>query len=84
MIQVDRPRGAGHILENGEEARTHKYIIYCQEYRVHHTEFLGGRQETEEYLKKYVEVSSEIAAMGILGEASLELGMLYKKKGQTD
>ena len=46
--------------------------------------FWAAGRKTEEYLKKYVEVAIEIGVMGILGQASLELGMLYKTIGQTD
>jgi len=44
---------------------------------------VAGRK-TEEYLKKSVEVASQIGAIGILGQASLGLGMLYKARGKTD
>lgn len=44
---------------------------------------VAGRK-AEEYLKKSVEVASQIGAMGLLGQASLGLGLLYKARGKTD
>jgi tetratricopeptide (TPR) repeat protein len=44
---------------------------------------VAGRK-AEEYLKKSVEVASEIGAMGLLGQASLGLGLFYKTRGKTD
>jgi class 3 adenylate cyclase/tetratricopeptide (TPR) repeat protein len=44
---------------------------------------VSGRK-AEEYLKKSVEVARQIGAIGILGQASLGLGLLYKTKGKTD
>ena len=44
---------------------------------------VAGRK-AEEYLKKSVEVARQIGAIGILGQASLGLGLLYKTKGKTD
>jgi len=43
---------------------------------------VAGRK-AEEYLKKSVEVARQIGAIGILGQASLGLGLLYKTKGKT-
>jgi class 3 adenylate cyclase/tetratricopeptide (TPR) repeat protein len=43
---------------------------------------VAGRK-AEESLRKSVEVSRQIGAIGILGEASLGLGLLYKTKGKT-
>jgi len=44
---------------------------------------VAGRK-AEEYLKKSVEVASRIGAIGLLGQASLRLGLLYKARGKTD
>ena len=44
---------------------------------------VAGRK-AEEYLKKSVEVARQIGAIGVLGQASLGLGLLYKAKGKTD
>lgn len=44
---------------------------------------VSGRK-AEEYLKKSVEVARQIGAIGILGQASLGLGQLYKTRGKTD
>ena len=44
---------------------------------------VAGRK-AEEYLKKSVEVARQIGAIGILGQASLGLSLLYKSKGKTD
>jgi tetratricopeptide (TPR) repeat protein len=44
---------------------------------------VAGRK-AEEHFKKSVEVSRQIGAIGILGQASLGLGLLYKSKGKTD
>jgi hypothetical protein len=44
---------------------------------------VAGRK-AEEYLKKSIEVASQIGAIGILGQASLGLGVLYKARGKTD
>jgi tetratricopeptide (TPR) repeat protein len=44
---------------------------------------VAGRK-AEEYFKKSGEVARQIGAIGILGEASLGLGLLYKSKGKTD
>jgi class 3 adenylate cyclase/tetratricopeptide (TPR) repeat protein len=46
--------------------------------------FLVAGRKAEGYLKKSVEVARQIGAIGILGQASLELGLLYKTKGKTD
>lgn len=43
---------------------------------------VAGRK-AEEYLRKSVEVARQIGAIGVLGQASLGLGMLYKTKGRT-
>lgn len=43
---------------------------------------VAGRR-AEEYLKKSTEVASQIGAIGILGQASLGLGVLYKASGKT-
>ena len=43
---------------------------------------VAGRK-AEEYLKKSTEVASQIGAIGILGQASLGLGVLYKASGKT-
>jgi len=44
---------------------------------------VAGRK-AEEYLKNSVEVASQIGALGLLGQASLGLGVLYKAKGKPD
>ena len=44
---------------------------------------VAGRK-AEEYLKKSMEVASQIGAMGLLGQASLGLGLLYKTRGKRD
>jgi tetratricopeptide (TPR) repeat protein len=44
---------------------------------------VAGRK-AEEYFKKSVEVARQIGAIGILGQASLGLGLLYKTRGKTD
>ena len=44
---------------------------------------VAGRK-ADEYLKKSAEVARQIGAIGILGKASLGLGLLYKSKGKTD
>ena len=44
---------------------------------------VAGRK-AEEYLKKSVEVATQIGAIGLLGQASLGLGVLYKARGKTD
>ena len=44
---------------------------------------VAGRK-ADEYLKKSAEVARQIGAIGILGQASLGLGLLYKSKGKTD
>ena len=46
--------------------------------------FLVAGRKAEECLNKSVEVARQIGAIGILGEASLGLGLLYKTKGKTD
>ena len=40
-------------------------------------------RKAEEYLKKSVEVATQIGAFGLLGQASLGLGVLYKARGKT-
>jgi len=45
---------------------------------------LVAGSKAEEYLKKSVEVASQIGAMGLLGQASLGLGLLYVTRGRTD
>jgi tetratricopeptide (TPR) repeat protein len=44
---------------------------------------IAGRK-AEEHLKKSVEVARQIGAIGILGQASLGLGLLYKSRGKAD
>ena len=44
---------------------------------------VAGRK-AEEYLKKSAEVARQIGAIGILGQAFLGLGLLYKTRGKTD
>jgi tetratricopeptide (TPR) repeat protein len=44
---------------------------------------VAGRK-AEEYLKKSVEVATQIGAFGLQGQASLGLGLLYKARGKTD
>lgn len=44
---------------------------------------VAGRK-AEEYLGKSIEVAGQIGAIGVLGQASLGLGVLYKTKGSTD
>jgi hypothetical protein len=44
---------------------------------------VAGRK-AEEYLKESIEVASQIGAIGILGQASLGLGLLFKTRGKTD
>jgi hypothetical protein len=43
---------------------------------------VAGRK-AEVCFKKSVEVASQIGAIGVLGQASLGLGFLYKTKGKT-
>jgi tetratricopeptide (TPR) repeat protein len=40
--------------------------------------------KAEEHLKKAIEVSKEIGAKGILGQAYLDLGLLHKAKGRLE
>jgi tetratricopeptide (TPR) repeat protein len=44
---------------------------------------VAGRK-AEEYLDKSADVARQIGAMGLLGQASLGLGLLYKARGKTD
>jgi class 3 adenylate cyclase/tetratricopeptide (TPR) repeat protein len=44
---------------------------------------VAGRK-AEGYLKKSVEVAKQIGAIGVLGQASFGLGLLYKARGKTD
>ncbi|MBF8258484.1 MAG: hypothetical protein HW377_858 [Actinobacteria bacterium] len=46
--------------------------------------FLVAGRKAEEYLKESVEVARQIGAMGIRGQASLGLGLLYKSRGKMD
>ena len=43
---------------------------------------VAGRK-AEEYLKESIEVACQIGAIGILGQASLGLGLLFKTRGKT-
>ncbi|MGE5790806.1 MAG: ATP-binding protein [Syntrophaceae bacterium] len=45
--------------------------------------FAAGRK-AEEFLNKSVEISKQIGAIAILGQAYLGLGLLYKTRGKTD
>jgi tetratricopeptide (TPR) repeat protein len=45
---------------------------------------LVAGKKAEEYLKESIEVASQIGAIGILGQASLGLGLLLKTRGKTD
>lgn len=44
---------------------------------------LAAGRKAEEYLNKSAEVARQIGAMGLLGQASLGLGVLYKARGKT-
>lgn len=44
---------------------------------------VAGRK-SEEYFRRSIEVARQIGAIGILGQASLGLGLFYKTKGKTD
>jgi class 3 adenylate cyclase/tetratricopeptide (TPR) repeat protein len=44
---------------------------------------LVAGKKAEEYFKNSVEVARQIGAIGVLGQASLGLGLLYKTKGKT-
>ena len=46
--------------------------------------FLVAGTNAYECLNKSVEVARQIGAIGILGQASLGLGQLYKRRGKKD
>ena len=41
-------------------------------------------KKAEDHFKKSIEMSKEVGANGLLGQAYLELGLLHKKKGRMD
>ena len=61
-----------------------KFSILARNLRFLMRNILVAGKKAEEYLKKSIEVASQIGAIGILGQASLGLGMLYKTRGSTD
>jgi tetratricopeptide (TPR) repeat protein len=61
-----------------------KFSILARNLRFIIRNILVAGRKAEEYLKKSVEVASQIGAIGLLGQASLGLGVLYKAKGRTD
>jgi tetratricopeptide (TPR) repeat protein len=61
-----------------------KFSILARNLRFIIRNILVAGRKAEEYLKKSVEVASQIGAIGLLGQASLGLGVLYKAKGKTD
>ena len=44
---------------------------------------LIANKKAEEYLNEAITMANEIGAKGLLGQASLELGALYKAKGKS-
>jgi len=44
---------------------------------------VAGRK-AEEYFKKSISVATQIGAIGMLGQSSLGLGLLYKRRGKAD
>jgi len=61
-----------------------KFSILARNLRFIMRNILVAGRKAEAYLKKSVEVASQIGAIGILGQASLGLGLLYKARGKTD
>jgi tetratricopeptide (TPR) repeat protein len=41
-------------------------------------------KKAENHFQKAIELAKEISAKGLLGQATLELGLLHKIKGRTD
>jgi len=59
-------------------------LFLARNFRFIMRNILVAGRKAEGYLKKSIEVASQIGAIGILGQASLGLGSLYKAKGKTD
>lgn len=61
-----------------------KFSILARNLRFIMRNILVARKKAEEYLKESIKVASQIGAIGILGQASLGLGLLFKTRGKTD
>ena len=59
-------------------------LFLARNFRFIMRNILVAGRKAEGYLKKSIEVARQIGAIGILGQASLGLGSLYKAKGKTD
>ncbi|HLO26627.1 MAG TPA: adenylate/guanylate cyclase domain-containing protein, partial [Geobacteraceae bacterium] len=55
-----------------------KFSILARNFRFIMRNILVAGRKAEEYLKESIEVATQIGAIGILGQASLGLGLLYK------
>ena len=76
---------AGNVyLKMARRKGTTDIAFLAKNFRFILRNILVAGRKAEEYLKKSVEVASQIGAIGILGQASLGLGLLYKAKGRTD
>jgi class 3 adenylate cyclase/tetratricopeptide (TPR) repeat protein len=71
-------------LRMAQRKKSTNFSILARNLRFIMRNILVAGRKAEEYLKKSVEVATQIGAMGLLGQASLGLGLLYKAKGKTD
>ncbi len=60
-----------------------KFSVLARNLRFIMRNILAAGGKAEAYLKKSAEVASQIGAIGILGQASLGLGLLYKARGKS-
>ena len=70
-------------LRMAQRKGSSKFSIFARNLRFIMKNILVAGRKAEVYLKKSAEVASQIGAIGILGQASLGLGLLYKARGKT-
>jgi class 3 adenylate cyclase/tetratricopeptide (TPR) repeat protein len=74
---------ANVYLKMAQRKRSTKLLILARNLRFTMRNILVAGRKAEEYLNKSAEVARQIGAMGLLGQASLGLGVLYKARGKT-
>src|SRR5512141_589868 len=71
-------------LKMAQRKGSMKFSILARNLRFIVRNILVAGRTAEKYLKEAIEVASQIGAIGILGQASLGLGLLFKTRGKTE
>ena len=71
-------------LRMSQRAGSTKFSVLARNLRFIMRNILVAGKKAEEYLRKSIEAAGQIGAIGVLGQASLGLGVLYKTRGSTD